>query len=188
MNAVYITITVVILIITLRIRIEIKLEYNLLNNIGTINIRLFKFFTILNSQITVIEDYLNVSTNKKIIKIKLDINDFKIKFFNELNRNLNPKIHITQLYNNINFCLENPFMASVFSNTIRLVFNHLLYKVKLRNKDAEINNIITTGFRHNIIIINFKYAFIITLFDLVWSIIKTILVLRRDDEKAKNSV
>lgn len=189
MNVYLVIIAVVIIILTLRIKINLDFEYNLLNNIGSIKVKLFKFVTIFNSKITIIGDYLNFSSQKaKVIKVKLDINDINIKFFNELSRYLKQKIYPVHLATNVNFCLENPFMAAILSNSINLILSNMFFNIKLKNNEINVANNVTTGYRHNIIILNFSFSFIITIYDLIWSLIKTTLVIRREHEKEKHAI
>lgn len=189
MNVYLVILSVVIIILTLRIRIDISLEYNLFNNIGTIKLKIFNFITIFNSKIAIIGDYLNFSREKaKVIKIKLDINDINIKFFNELSQYLKQKIYPLHITSNVNLCLENPFAAAVLSNSIHLILSYVFYHLKAKNHEINISNKVTTGYRHNIIDFHFRFAFIITIYDLIWSLIKTTLVIRREHEKEKSTV
>lgn len=187
MNALLVVVATVLIISVLMLSININVNYDVFQNIGTVVVKVM-FFTIFNSNFSVIGDYLNFSNQKsKIIKVKLDINDISIQFFSELGSYIKNKILVTKLNNNLTLCLENAFLVSIISAIINIFSNIFFTIAKNKYEDLECINYINTGYRHNILQINFTFKFIITIYDLVWSLVRTILVVRRKNEKAKNT-
>lgn len=179
---------VIIVFITLMITINIQINYDILLNVGNIKIKIFKYIPIISSNITIIGDYLNFSNKKaKVIKIKLDINDFSIQFFNEFSSYIKQKILPLKLVTNGQICLENAFAVSIASAFLKLLTTIILMKLQLTYQDLDVENNIISGYRHNILTVNFEFAFAIAIYDLIWSIIRSLIVIRRKHEKRKHN-
>ena len=182
MKVFLITLLIILIIFSISFDIKINLQFDLFKNLGSIKIKIFKFITIFSIKFTVIGDYINVNLSKKedkVVKIKIDINDENLQFINDFGGNLMQKVYSTKLVSNINFCLENPHIVSILSALTNLLFTYIFIKLKSKNKDLTIQNNVDTGFRHNLINVDFTYEFIISIYDMVWSLIKALLKRRR---------
>lgn len=176
-----IIISVLLLVFTITISINIYFDFSLLENFGTVKLKIFKYITIFSSNVTIIGDYLNFSHKKsKVIKIKLDINDVNIQYFNELGGYIKNKILPLKLKLYFAVCLENAMASSLISSVLSLFLNLYMFSIRLNNKDMILQNEVTTGFRHNLIFIKFNFIFIVTLYDLIWSLLRTAIIIRRD--------
>ena len=88
-----IILTVFIVILTLTLFITVDFEYDILRNFGKIKVLLFKIIPIFWAKITIAGEYLNFSNKKnKVIKIKIDLNDAKLQFLNDVGAYLKKKI------------------------------------------------------------------------------------------------
>ncbi len=183
MNLTYFIVAIVIVVLVGMLQVGIMVDYNLLLNIGTIKLQLFGWLTVFSSKVSIIGDYLNFSNEKaKVIKIKLDLNDISLQFFNELGTYLKNKLVPLHLNTNLELCLEHPLWVSIISGLFQGIGGVLEQKFS-QNNQLTTNFKVTSGFRHNILILHAKFTFFITLYDLIWSIIRSIIVVRRKHEK-----
>lgn len=186
MNIVYILLAIFILIISLSIKVYAFFRYDLLNNVGTIKIKVFGIITIFKSKITLIGEYLNLTPEKEnVIPIKIELNNVNIKYFQSLYKRLQKKLYSTKLQCYVEMCLENAQIAALMSTVLNNIITLYFIKVAQSNKDIELYKQINTGFRHNVIETEFHYKFIITLYDFIWTAINTYIIVRRETKNEK---
>lgn len=177
---------ILIILITLTLTVSVELNFNVLKNIGVLKIKVFKIITIFNSRVSVVDEYLNFSNKKsKIVKIKLDVNDKSVQYFNELSNYIKTKILPLKLIFIANICSENSSVSSLASSFLNVVVSFYYLTIANRRPDMLLQREINTGFRHNIVEFNLKFVFVVTLYDLLWSATRSALVLRRGNEKQK---
>lgn len=175
-----------IIFITLTLTASVELSFNVLKNIGVLKIRVFKVITIFNSRVSVVDEYLNFSNKKsKIVKIKLDINDRSVQYFNELTKYIRTKVLPLKLVFVADICSENSSVSSLLSGFINVIISFYYLTISSKRPDMLLQREINTGFRHNIIEFSLKFVFVVTLYDLFWSAVRSTLVLRRGNEKQK---
>ena len=183
MNYALLTVSIMLFVFTIMVPICLRVSYDLFSNIGTVQVKAFGI-TMFQSKITIIGDYLNFSNDKaKVIKVKLDINDFSFQFFNEFSGYIKNKILPTYFLANVQICLENPFVASMIAGSLKTIVSYMVVRFLATNHDMEAKSVIESGYRHNIITIKMQFAFVVTFYDLLWSVIRSVIVIRRRNEK-----
>lgn len=185
MKILIIVLTALILLLMITLSLRMILEYDLLENMGYIKIKLFGFITIFNSSIVLVGDQLNLNRKRgKVIVIKIDFKDEKIKYVEDILKNIFNKITIIKLYCFALVCQTNPCLASYMGAIINIFISILYSQMLLKSNDIKLNKKISTGFRQDELKFKIDTKFIFSLYDVLWSITKaTKTRIRRDYEK-----
>ena len=96
------------------------------------------------------------------------------------------KVYLDGLYLESLICMEDAFASSMLSGVLELISNLMISKIKCNNRDVKVGNIINSGFRHNLIVVKLNMDMYISLFDLLWAIMVSVISNRRlYNEKSK---
>lgn len=185
MKTVLIVLTVLIIILSISLHITLEIEYDILKNYGKIKVKLFKIITVFSSGITFVGEYLNLSKrHNKVVKIKIDINDKQLQFFNDVGKYLKKKITLLNLNINTLICFMNPNLSCLLSSIINIFVSLLFSKILVMNNDVKLIKNIQTGFRQNNFIINLNASILLSIYDYFWAYLKALKnKIRREHEK-----
>lgn len=175
MRIVIIIITILIVIIMTTINIKINLEYDILENNGKLKIVLFHILPIFNSDITIIGEYLNFNKKKgKILKLKLDFNDDKIRFINDVGESVKKKIALTKLHIFALCCFSNPCMSCCIGSSVNIFISILFTNILATTNDVCLQKYVYTGFRQDDLKLKSEVMILFSLYDFLWACIKAI--------------
>lgn len=185
MKTTLIIFSVLIFLVLVTIHISIYFEYNLLENVGKIKVVLFKFIPIFISQITIAGEYLNFSKNKgKVIKLKIDLKDDNVQFFNDVSTNLKHKIVPIKLHTSALICFENPCLSAYIGSMLNIVVSVLFAQILTHTTDIDLQKNIQTGFRHYELRFMINIELLFSLYNFAWAILKAYKQkIRRKNEK-----
>lgn len=188
MNIYLIITAILIIIITANILITVRFKYDVFNNIGNIQLKIFGV-QLFKSDITVSGDYLNLSKKKnKIIKIKIDIHDQNVQFMQDFQKNIQKKIYPLKINADLNMCYTTPFTVSILSSFINILLSVFYTKFQTLHHDVTLTKNIKTGFRHDLILIDLTFSFSLSLYDLFWAYYKALKAKRRRLHEKKEVV
>lgn len=174
MNMLFISIAIFIVSINLGLLIRIDIEYDLLKNLGKIGIKLFGI-RLFRVPFTFVDKYLEFTTKKKVIKLKIDFTDKKLIFFEKLGHRIKSKLYLDTLDVKVIVCGTNPLYAALAGGMGNIVTNLFKLKLQVNHSDALIHTQVDTGFRHNYLQLFFETKLMISLFDVLSSTIITII-------------
>lgn len=169
----FVVISTIIIFLAIDLRLKIYLQYNILENIGRLKIKLFNI-TIFSRAITVGTEYFDVVSDKKVIKIKLNFTDKDIKIIKETLNYYKKKIYFISFSDEIFLSTNNPFVTTMIVGGLRSVGGSVISYVSANNPHLELNHKVYAGFVENNMCVNMNAHFMINLFDLIWSIFKVV--------------
>ena len=184
MNIVFISIAISIVMINIALTLQISLRYDLLKNLGKVQLRLFGIL-LFSVPFTFVDKYLEFTTKKKVVKIKIDLADKNIIFFEKLGKKILAKIYLDWLTVKLIFCQDNPMRVSVLGGVCNILLQIMGQKIQMKHKDATISTQTDFGFRHNYIQIYFDTKIMISLFDILSSVLITIIKMWGADHAEK---
>lgn len=175
MEIFFIIISILIIVLTLNISLDICLEYDLLKNIGYIKFKVFGA-TIFKAEISLIAGYFNlVRKNRKVIQIKVDINDKNIKFIGDVGEYFSKKIFFTNINTVFKLYGTDPYKLAILSGNIVVLEGIARSIIKTKSPDTTVINTSDIGYVDNIIKISLSVGVLLTLFDFVWAILRAII-------------
>ncbi len=167
------------------IHLSARLEYDLLENVGMIKIKLFNIIPIFVSRITVAGEYLNFNKRKgKVIKIKIDLNDDEIQFFNDVGNFLKKKITLLKLHTLFLVCFENPCVSTTIGSMLNVFVSILFAQILTYTTDVDLHKYVATGFRQLELKTTINTTILFSIYDFAWALLKAYkLKIRRRHEK-----
>lgn len=160
----------IVFILTVRLSFSVVFSYNLFDNSGEVVLKIFKVVTVFKAKIAFTYYYISLYiTPKKVIKIKLDLNDENLQFINDLQGMLLAKMYLINLNSCVQFGLKNAFNTATAYGGISLLNRFLFMKILQHNSDAAISMNVSHKFAENIFIIYLDAKFIVSFFDIVWA-------------------
>lgn len=185
MKTVIVVVLILLLIVMATINVSLKIEYDLLENVGSLKLKLFNLIPIFVSKITIAGEYLNFSKNKgKVIKIKIDLNDDSVQFFNDVGTFLKKKITLLKLHAAFLVCFENPSVSTMVGSMLNIVISIIFSKILTYTNDVDLQKKVATGFRQLELKTNINLSVAFSLYDFVWALLKAYkLKIRRAHEK-----
>ena len=193
MNIFFIIMAVLLGLITISIFISAELRFNVYENIGFIKIKLFKIVPLFYSKIKLQNNYINLKSKKRNIKLKLDVNDESWELIKIVNAYFANKIYFNELNLNLVLSNENVSFIATASGFVNVLLSIVLSAFKNAHTECVISKNIETGFRHNVIDCYLKASVAVSLLDYLWSYYKAIVLLKRRKhvkkiERKKNSL
>ncbi len=187
MKVLLIITTVIIVLLTISLPISVLLNYDIINNEGKIKLNLFGI-PIFLLNFTIAGEYLNLSNKRnKVITIKLDLNDEKVKFFNDFGLSIKKKIYLMRLGIYALICSENPIVSSTLGALINAMIGVVYSKMSIVHSDADFKHYISTGFRQNEMKVKLDFALAFSLYDILWAFLRAYKskIRRKYEEKNK---
>lgn len=184
MNWYEIVILIILLLYFSVFMFNINLEYNILDNIGKISIKLFNFIPIFVANISFAGLCINCAIkNKKVVNIKIDLNDKNLQFINELQKQLLKKIFVIKFFVGFNLSIENAQNCVLFGSFLNILINNFISNIKSSKPSAKVKNISNIGFLENKFIINVQTNFVIKLVDIFPAFLKAIISRRKYEKR-----
>lgn len=175
MELVFVIISLFVLIVTINIFISADIEYDFKKNIGYVAIKIFNIL-VFKSEVSIIAGYFNfIRKNKKVIQIKLDLNDVNFQLLTSVGEYFLKKISISKISTNATFMSYNPDILSLTTSMYYIVYGLIVSKYSNKIPDCDFENFVKINFFDNKIIFNFKIIMLITLFDFIWVMIRAIM-------------
>ena len=189
MQIFFISLAVIILLLTTSFLIRIKIVFDVINNKGKVIVLLFNIMPVFWSNISIVGDYLNFVNNRnKTIKIKIDLNDKHINFFNDFWGYLKNKIYFNNISISSLMGFENPFISCLFSAVINVFVSNLFAHISTIQRDIDLNKNILTAFRHTEIKFDISISLMISLYDLFISYFNSVLKEKRRLNEKENNI
>lgn len=188
MTVVLIIIAVLIFLITATLFLNIRLEYDILNNVGKIKVKLYKTIVLFSSGITISDSYLNFNKkDNKVIKVKIDFNDENFQFVQDLQTYLIHKLYPTEINLAMVVASENPFLACMAGTVMGAIVSIMLARAKNSVGDVTTVNNVQTGFRQNMFKVDIKLSIVLSIYDFIWAFLKAYKAkVRRREKKRRN--
>lgn len=172
MEVILIVLTILIFIITINLFINVSVNYDIVKNLGRIKIKLF-FFTILDAEVSLIAGYFNFfRKNKKVIQIKIDLNDKNFKFIEYAGKFFLEKITLTDCYSEITLGLGDPSLSSIACGYVTIINGLIKSYIYNTFDDVKVKNNVNVDFFNYSSEFRLNIQLFITIFDFVWSFIK----------------
>ncbi len=176
MNGILLSIVIIVVILNLSIVFGLSLQYDLMHNIGRFQFRLFGL-TILSLPFTFVDKYLELTTKKKVVKIKIDFADKRIIFFEKMGSKMQSKMYLDKMYIKIIVCQTDPMIVSMLSGLSVVVLNIWGQMLRCNHQDAEIETKVDAGYRHQYLSVYYDTTMMISLFDIISSILTSCIEL-----------
>lgn len=174
MNILLIILAILVLIVTLSLSIKLDINYDVYKNLGSVRIMLF-FIPLLKCEISFIAGYFNlIRKNKKVIQIKIDLNDKNFNFVKNVSENFKQKIYLENINTNFTLCSHNAYNISLLSGGVMAGLGYLKSKIMANNYDTVVCNNVSVGYLNECMVVELSAKIIITLYDLIWSFVKAV--------------
>lgn len=184
-----IVVAVLIFVVSATLYFNISLEYDVLNNVGKLKIRLYKIIVLFSSGITISDSYLNFNKKRnKVIKIKIDFNDEGFQFVQDMQTYLIHKLCPTKINFAAVVASENPCLASMTSTILNVMVSSFFARIKNSVGDVTIKNNIQTGFRQTMFKLDVKLNVLVSLYDFVWAFLKAYKARVKRREKRRKQI
>ena len=167
----------IIVLLVLDFKINVIAYYNLKTNIGKIRLKVFGL-TVFSGEFSLVGEYINfVENNKKIIQIRLvDIDEKTLKFLNDIVKSFIRRINLLKIYSYSIVCGEDPFSTSICNGTLSSIMGMGTAFLQAKYPYASCSSNVCTDFLTDRFVVGLDSTIVINLYDLLWSIIRTIYV------------
>ncbi len=166
---------IVIVILVIDIRVGVKVSYDFESNIGKVSFSLFglKIYT---GEFSLVGDYINfVHNNKKVIQIRLlDINTKTIKIVEDISKSFIKRINPLQIETRVCMSSESPFDVSMLYGFVNTFLGVATSLILAKNEYISIYNNVEVDYLKSELSTKCEGVFVINLYDLIWSIIRSI--------------
>lgn len=185
MELFFIIASIVVIIITINISLNIEVSYNLYKNIGDIKIKLFAL-TIFKAQISLIAGYFNlIKKNKKVIQIKLDLNDVNFKFIGDVGEYFTKKIYFSNISTKFKLYGTDPLKIAILSGNILVIEGIARSYISVKSPYTTISSDLEVGYVDNYIKYKIQVGLLITIFDFIWAILRALVKRSMYGKKSK---
>lgn len=172
MEIFFIVTSIAVIVTTLNIIIDGEISYNLYRNIGRLKLKVFGL-TFFDAQISLMAGYFNLTRkNKKVIQIKLDINDENLKFIGDVGEYFAQKIFFSKISTNFQLYGTNPPKIAIFAGYVQVIEGVVRSVIKSKSPDTTTNTKITVGYIDNYIKLKIDIEALMTIFDFIWALFR----------------
>ena len=172
MEICFIIVSIVVIIITININVNGEISYNLYKNIGDFKLKVFGI-SIFKAQISLIAGYFNlIRKNKKVIQIKLDLNDENLKFIGDVGEYFTKKIFFTNIGSEFYVYGTDPAKTAIFAGNLVVIEGVVRAFISAKSPDTTTDSKLEVGYIDNYIKFKLHLGVLITLFDVVWAILR----------------
>lgn len=167
----------IIILLVLDFKINVLAYYDLKTNIGNIKLKVFGL-TVYSGEFSLVGEYINfVENNKKVIQIRLvDIDEKTLKFINDIVKSFVRRINLLKMYLYSIVCGENPFSTSIYSGALSSIMGIGVTFLQAKYPYAMCSSKVGTDFLTDRFVVGADSTIVINLYDLLWSLIRTIYV------------
>lgn len=163
-----------VVLVTINLTINISVLYDVYKNLGHIDVKVLGI-VIYRADISLIAGYFNLVWNKKVVQIKIDINDENFKFIGDIIDYITKKVFFCSIDTNLQIYGTNPYKISLVAGNLILFEGIVRSYISYRSPDTTLNNNIDVGYIDNYIKMKVECGVLITIFDLMWAIIRASL-------------
>ena len=169
----------VIVLLVIDIRITLVFDYNIYDNIGHINIKLFGI-TCFSGEVSLVSEYFKlVHGKKKVVQINLlTINKETIKLIEDISSLFIKRINLVNLVLYCKMYGDDPYAVAMTSGGIRVSFGLILTRLQAQYPYSYLNNIIDTSFFGSEFSLGLSGKIFINIYDFIWAIARAIYIRR----------
>lgn len=174
MKTILLVVLIVIALITITLNVSVRLNYNILKNIGQIELKLFGI-KIFFGEISIIAGYFNfVRKNKKVIQIKVDLSDKNFRFVKDLSDNFKQKIYLKSFESEFVLCSKSAKNISLLAGNLKILNGYVLSKLLANNPDTDVSNAVLVGYINEYLWAEINATIYVCIFDAIWAFLKAI--------------
>lgn len=166
---------IIIVLLVVDIRAKVVIYYDFDNNIGKISLSIFgiKFY---QAQFSLVGDYINfVNNNKKVIQIRiLDIDAKTIKIVEDITKSFTKRINPLLISTDIYVSNQNAFGVSMLYGVIQTVLGIMFANIISNNEHLSLRHNVCADYLSNNILVSCEGVFVINLYDLLWSVVRSL--------------
>ena len=171
MEIFFIALLVLVVIITINIHLNLHVSYDLYKNIGKITVKMFGI-TFYRADISLISGYFNLIWNKKVVQIKIDLNDENFKFIGDIADYAIKKTYFTNINTDLKVYGTNPCQIAILSGNLIILEGILRSMISYRSPGTLLTNKFDIGYIDNYIKIQMGCGVLITIFDFIWAVLR----------------
>lgn len=174
MKTVLFVVLILIILITFTLDVGVKINYNILKNIGEIELKLFGI-KVFSGEISIIAGYFNfIRKNKKVIQIKVDLSDKNFRFVKDLSDNFKQRIYLKNFGSEFVVCSKSAKNVSVLAGNLNVINGYVSSRLLADNSDTTISSVVLVGYLNEYLWAEITATIYVCIFDVVWAFLKAI--------------
>jgi len=167
---------IVVLIITARITISIKFNFDIYENIGEVKIMLFNFIRVFAVRVKISGPFIKLIKRGEEDKlVKIDLQDKNIKFITDFQKNIMNRIYLIAFNSKVIFGNDDSAVTAGVTGLLEILNRFMFCKILEFEEDATINMQTFPIFAQDKLELWFNMKFIVSIFDLIYAVVKAIL-------------
>lgn len=174
MKTVLFVVLILIILITFTLDVGVKINYNILKNIGEVELKLFGI-KVFSGEISIIAGYFNfIRKNKKVIQIKVDLSDKNFRFVKDLSDNFKQRIYLKNFGSEFVVCSKSAKNVSVLAGNLNVINGYVSSRLLADNSDTAISSVVLVGYLNEYLWAEITATIYVCIFDVVWAFLKAI--------------
>ena len=174
MKTVLFVVLILIILITITLDVGVRINYNILKNIGEVELKLFGI-KVFSGEISIIAGYFNfIRKNKKVIQIKVDLSDKNFRFVKDLSDNFKQRIYLKNFGSEFVVCSKSAKNVSVLAGNLNVINGYVLSRLLADNSDTNISSMVLVGYLNEYLWAEITATIYVCIFDVVWAFLKAI--------------
>lgn len=174
MKTVLFVVLILIILITFTLDVGVKINYNILKNIGEVELKLFGI-KVFSGEISIIAGYFNfIRKNKKVIQIKVDLSDKNFRFVKDLSDNFKQRIYLKNFGSEFVVCSKSAKNVSILAGNLNIINGYVSSRLLADNSDTAISSVVLVGYLNEYLWAEIKATIYVCIFDVIWAFLKAI--------------
>ena len=174
MKTVLFVVLILIILITFTLDVGVKINYNILKNIGEVELKLFGI-KVFSGEISIIAGYFNfIRKNKKVIQIKVDLSDKNFRFVKDLSDNFKQRIYLKNFGSEFVVCSKSAKNVSILAGNLNVINGYVSSRLLADNSDTAISSVVLVGYLNEYLWAEITATIYVCIFDVVWAFLKAI--------------
>lgn len=174
MKTVLFVVLILIILITFTLDVGVKINYNILKNIGEVELKLFGI-KVFSGEISIIAGYFNfIRKNKKVIQIKVDLSDKNFRFVKDLSDNFKQRIYLKNFGSEFVVCSKSAKNVSILAGNLNVINGYVSSRLLADNSDTTISSEVLVGYLNEYLWAEITATIYVCIFDVVWAFLKAI--------------
>lgn len=174
MKTVLFVVLILIILITFTLDVGVKINYNILKNIGEVELKLFGI-KVFSGEISIIAGYFNfIRKNKKVIQIKVDLSDKNFRFVKDLSDNFKQRIYLKNFGSEFVVCSKSAKNVSILAGNLNVINGYVSSRLLADNSDTTISSVVLVGYLNEYLWAEITATIYVCIFDVVWAFLKAI--------------
>lgn len=187
MTSLYLIIpAIIIFLLFLPIVLEVRISYNILSNTGVISLFLFKK-NIIHYIFEINGNTIALKSEDKTIEKKIELNSPELEFYKYFVSEVKEKLRLRFIEINYNIGVDDAFLTSMVCGYINLICNILFSYIKNQKPTASVKLYDTPSFNKKEGVVSVKMNLSISLFDLVYSLLLSVILTIKFKKQIKNN-